>query len=488
MENRLEKLFLFPILCITLLFLMGLSASAADSHTGWKRVDSVSDLVYNYTPGAESQTVQPGNYYLNADISVDNYCVVSSGTVTICLHGHKLETKKKSYTFIVRGGATLNIEACGSGAGSVVNSNTSASSVAFYVAANSRLSLEGGQILCNAGDAISLNTGAVSIMACYVKGYRNGINLQAGDVTIKNGEVWGRYHYGIEINQQGYKDVSIDLNGGLITGFEGGIVATSVTAPVLTTIQDGSVEASNGGLPCINLKNQDGTLTILDGNFVGLFQSNMKGYVMGGQYTDDSIKAYVPDGYICRKTSDLYYSYEVRPKRVYTVRFTDGLGKELKTQTVIEGGSATAPPAPTRSGYIFTGWDRGFTNLSGTQYVITVNAKWKATKVPSKTTKTIADLKKVKKLQLSAAKTSITVRWKKPSSKDLKKIAYYEIRYATKKDFSDARKITVSKKKTKAVLKKLKKKTKYYIKIRTRKDSGGVIHVSKWTKKSVKTK
>ena len=59
---------------------------------------------------------------------------------------------------------------------------------------------------------------------------------------------------------------------------------------------------------------------------------------------------------------------------------------------------------------------------------------------------------------------------------------------AAKKDFSDARKITVSKKKTKAVLKKLKKKTKYYIKIRTRKDSGGVIHVSKWTKKSVKTK
>ena len=488
MENRLEKLFLFPILCITLLFLMGFSASAADPHYGWKGVNGISDLVYNYTSGAEYQTVQPGNYYLNTDISVDNYFVVSSGAVTICLHGHKLETKKKSYTFIVRGGATLNIEACGSGAGSVVNSNTFASSVAFYVAANSRLSLEGGQILCNAGDAISLNTGAVSIMACYVKGYRSGINLQAGDVTIKNGEVWGRYHYGIEINQQGYKDVSIDLNGGLITGFEGGIVATSVTAPVLTTIQDGSVEASNGGLPCINLKNQDGTLTILDGNFVGLFQSNMKGYVMGGQYTDDSIKAYVPDGYICRKTSDLYYSYEVRPKRVYTVRFTDGLGKELKTQTVIEGGSATAPPAPTRSGYIFTGWDRGFTNLSGTQYVITVNAKWKATKVPSKTTKTIADLKKVKKLQLSAAKTSITVRWKKPSSKDLKKIAYYEIRYATKKDFSDARKITVSKKKTKAVLKKLKKKTKYYIKIRTRKDSGGVIHVSKWTKKSVKTK
>ena len=488
MKNRLEKLFLFSILCITLLFLMGFSASAADTHLGWKCVNGISDLVYNYTPGAEYQTVQPGNYYLNADISVDNYFVVSSGAVTICLHGHKLETKKQKYTFIVRGGASLTIEACGSGAGSLVNSYNSAASVAFYVAANSRLYLDGGQILCNAGDAISLNTGVVSIMGSCVKGNRNGINLQAGDVTVKNGEVWGMNHYGIEVNQQGNKDVSIDLKSGLITGFEGGIVATSVTAPVLTTIEDGSVEASNGGLPCINLKNQDGTLTILYGRFVGLFQSNMKGYVMGGQYTDDSIKAYVSDGYICRETSDSYYAYEVGPKRYYTVRFTDGLGKELKTQTVIEGGSATAPPAPKRSGYIFTGWDKGFTNLSGTQYVITVNAKWKATKVSTKITKTIADLKKVRKLQLSAAKTSITIRWKKPSSKDLKKIAYYEIRYATRKDFSDARKITVSKKKTKAVLKKLKKKTKYYVKIRARKDSGGVIHVSKWTKKSVKTK
>lgn len=99
MKNRLEKLFLFSILCIALLFLMGFSASAADPHYGWKGVNGISDLVYNYTPGAEYQTVQPGNYYLNTDISVDNYFVVSSGAVTICLHGHKLETKEKLHLY-----------------------------------------------------------------------------------------------------------------------------------------------------------------------------------------------------------------------------------------------------------------------------------------------------------------------------------------------------------------------------------------------------
>jgi uncharacterized repeat protein (TIGR02543 family) len=57
----------------------------------------------------------------------------------------------------------------------------------------------------------------------------------------------------------------------------------------------------------------------------------------------------------------------------YTVTFTDGLGKTLKTQTVNYGGSATAPASPTRTGYTFAGWDRGFTNVKSN---ITVNAKW----------------------------------------------------------------------------------------------------------------
>ncbi len=45
---------------------------------------------------------------------------------------------------------------------------------------------------------------------------------------------------------------------------------------------------------------------------------------------------------------------------VYTVTFLDHDGKLLSSQTVIEGNSATAPEAPNRRCYVFTGWDVSF--------------------------------------------------------------------------------------------------------------------------------
>ena len=48
----------------------------------------------------------------------------------------------------------------------------------------------------------------------------------------------------------------------------------------------------------------------------------------------------------------------------YTVTFKDWDGTVLKTETVAEGGSATAPADPARTGYTFTGWDVSFTNVT----------------------------------------------------------------------------------------------------------------------------
>ena len=62
--------------------------------------------------------------------------------------------------------------------------------------------------------------------------------------------------------------------------------------------------------------------------------------------------------------------------RTYTVTFVDGFGgKTLKTQTVEEGKSATAPSSPTKSGYDFKGWDCDFTKVDSD---LTVTAAWKA--------------------------------------------------------------------------------------------------------------
>ena len=59
----------------------------------------------------------------------------------------------------------------------------------------------------------------------------------------------------------------------------------------------------------------------------------------------------------------------------FKVTFKDGYsGKVLKEETVNSGSAATAPAAPSRSGYTFDGWDKAFTAVTAD---LTVNAKWK---------------------------------------------------------------------------------------------------------------
>ena len=55
----------------------------------------------------------------------------------------------------------------------------------------------------------------------------------------------------------------------------------------------------------------------------------------------------------------------------YTVTFKNWDGSTLSTQSVEYGKAATAPATPTRDGYIFTGWDKSFANITGN---ITVTA------------------------------------------------------------------------------------------------------------------
>ncbi len=57
----------------------------------------------------------------------------------------------------------------------------------------------------------------------------------------------------------------------------------------------------------------------------------------------------------------------------YTVTFVDYNGNILKEETVVRGNSATAPETPVRAGYVFTGWDKEFSNVSGN---ITVKAQY----------------------------------------------------------------------------------------------------------------
>ena len=57
----------------------------------------------------------------------------------------------------------------------------------------------------------------------------------------------------------------------------------------------------------------------------------------------------------------------------YTVTFKDYNDTILKTESVESGKSATAPQSPVREGYIFSGWDKKFDNVTND---ITVNAMY----------------------------------------------------------------------------------------------------------------
>jgi hypothetical protein len=64
----------------------------------------------------------------------------------------------------------------------------------------------------------------------------------------------------------------------------------------------------------------------------------------------------------------------------YTVIFKDHDGTELKKETVEAGKGATAPADPTRDGYIFTGWDKAFDNVTSD---LTVTAQYQQDNTPT---------------------------------------------------------------------------------------------------------
>lgn len=99
-------------------------------------------------------------------------------------------------------------------------------------------------------------------------------------------------------------------------------------------------------------------------------------------------------------------------------------------------------------------------------------------------------LKTVKIVKPAAGKKSATVKWKKISKKDLKKIKQVQIQYSLDKNFKKGVKTKyASAKKTSLKITGLKKGKKYYIRIRAYTKSGKKAHISKWSaKKTVKAK
>ena len=81
----------------------------------------------------------------------------------------------------------------------------------------------------------------------------------------------------------------------------------------------------------------------------------------------------------------------------YTVTFKDYDGSIIDTQTVKHGEDATAPEDPTREGYIFTGWDGNFTDVTSD---LTITAQYELEEEVQAVIRAIADLPAVEALTI----------------------------------------------------------------------------------------
>ena len=88
-----------------------------------------------------------------------------------------------------------------------------------------------------------------------------------------------------------------------------------------------------------------------------------------------------------------------------------------------------------------------------------------------------------------AGKKKVTVKWKKVSKKNLKKIQGIEIQVASDPGFNQiVKSTTAGKKKKSKTIKGLAPKTTYWVRIRAYKNASDGKHVSAWKVKKVKVK
>lgn len=88
--------------------------------------------------------------------------------------------------------------------------------------------------------------------------------------------------------------------------------------------------------------------------------------VNGVTYTNgqgSSNDFYVINEYVMVATSAQYH-LDCHATLYHTVTFVDYNGNVIETVYVQHGGDITAPADPTRKGYVFTGWDKEFTNVN----------------------------------------------------------------------------------------------------------------------------
>ena len=180
------------------------------------------------------------------------------------------------------------------------------------------------------------------------------------------------------------KDVTMDKNGDLILEFSDGsiqkyddfktITDASINAEghLIITYSDGTTEDKGYVSPkkcIITFKDYDGTILAVEETYAGLTVKApadpvREDYTFAGWDKD-----------LASLTESAIVTATYTPKPTYTVTFVHEDGTVLKTETVVEGKSATPPADPTLADHNFVGWSGNYTN-------VTANVTVKATFTP----------------------------------------------------------------------------------------------------------
>ena len=166
----------------------------------------------------------------------------------------------------------------------------------------------------------------------------------------------------------------LTLSAGFSSSKSGTISWTAPTVPDGATIKScvltGKATASNTKVSSIKINNQSITVSTSGYNF---------SIDLGTDTSITSVTATMTKSgwqtYNVKFTNMIYtVTYELASVS-YTVTFKDWDGSVLKTQTVANGGAASAPADPTRDGYTFTGWDKDYNNVTSDLVVTAQYAK-----------------------------------------------------------------------------------------------------------------
>lgn len=135
-----------------------------------------------------------------------------------------------------------------------------------------------------------------------------------------------------------------------------------------------------------------------------------EGYVLSGwELADESVNVDIAGSGASTKVQHITEDITLKAKwdKTWAVTFTDGNGNVLKTETVIEGKSATAPNTPTRDGFEFDGWSSELGPITGDT---TINAKWKKEyeSIPYSELARNPDASKGKKVEISGRVLQVT--------------------------------------------------------------------------------